>query len=257
MAMLSACNWGKPPVTKAAVNTDTLAYQYKTIKERASDCGTKPDSICTHVSIKYPEFAGQQKLNDTIAQKLMVMFSYEGKTDNSLVAYSKNFIKGYDDFKKENRDTHMYFELDSHAEVITQDSGLVALEVGGYNFQGGAHGASYTGYINWDVKANKNLKLKDLLVDKYQTALNKIAEKQFRLEEKLSDTASLATNYFFKDNKFSLNDNFSITPIGLKFLYNQYEIKPYAAGQTEMLIPYGQIRELIKPNTILSQYINK
>ena len=95
----------------------------------------------------------------------------------------------------------------------------------------------------------------DIFVEGYQENLNKIAEKIFRTDEKLSDTTSLATNYFFDKNKFSLNKNFMVTPQGVSFLYNEYEIKPYSAGQTTLLIPYSQIKSLLRPATVVSQYL--
>ncbi|XHR98311.1 RsiV family protein [Mucilaginibacter sp. UC70_90] len=109
--------------------------------------------------------------------------------------------------------------------------------------------------MNWDSKAGKNLRLADIFATGYHDKLNAVAEKIFRKNEKLSDTASLATNYFFKDNKFALNTNFSITPLGIKFLYNQYDIKPYAAGITELFIPYAQIKSLVQPGSVVSQFI--
>jgi hypothetical protein len=46
-----------------------------------------------------------------------------------------------------------------------------------------------------------------------------------------------------------------LTPVGIRFLYNQYEIKPYAAGQTDLVVPYTQIKQLLKPNTVIAQYL--
>jgi hypothetical protein len=40
----------------------------------------------------------------------------------------------------------------------------------------------------------------------------------------------------------------------LRFLYNQYEIKPYPAAETNILIPYSQIAPLLRPNTVITQY---
>jgi hypothetical protein len=52
LTVLTACTWDKPgKSSKPAITTDTLTYQYKTFKQRAADCGTKPDSDCT--VIKY------------------------------------------------------------------------------------------------------------------------------------------------------------------------------------------------------------
>jgi hypothetical protein len=183
------------------------------------------------------------------------MFATDGRPDTSLELMSKKFLKSYDDFRKTNARSGMFFTLDDSVKVIHQDSSLTTLEVRGYSYTGGAHGSTSVGFINWDTKAGKNLKLDDVLVEGYHDKLNAVAEKIFRKNEKLSDTASLTTNYFFKDNKFALNTNFSITPLGIKFLYNQYDIKPYAAGITELFIPYAQIKSLVQPGSVVSQFI--
>ena len=98
------------------------------------------------------------------------------------------------------------------------------------------------------------MQLSDILIDGYQQPLNKLAERVFRKQEKLADTASLTHGYFFKDDLFSVNDNFLVSPTGLLFYYNEYEIKPYVAGPTELLIPYSKIKSLLRPNTVVAQY---
>ena len=258
VSVLSSCMWGVPNKHGAGKAKDTLVYTYQTIKNRAADCGNKSDSGCTMAKINYPLFKNAKLLNDSVTEKLTNLFEVN-KTDTSLQLMSTNFLKSYNDFKKNDskNDTRkfIFFNLDSYAQVLRQDSDLVALEVAGYEFTGGAHGITSIHFINWDVKANKNLQLSDILSNGSGEKLTKTGEAIFRKQEKLSDTASLARDYFFKDHKFSLNQNFSITPLGLRFLYNQYEIKPYAAGQTILLIPYSQIKSLLRPNTVVSQYI--
>ncbi|MEO3408560.1 DUF3298 domain-containing protein [Mucilaginibacter sp. CAU 1740] len=253
---LASCQWGvskKNPDDKPL--KDTLNYTYKTIKERAADCGNKPDSGCTVVKIVYPVFDSAKTLNDTIISKLTMMFAMDGKADSSLETMTKNFLKSYTDFKKTDPRTVMFFTLEDSVKVLRQDTSLITLQVKGYTYTGGAHGGSFTGFVNWDTKAGKNLTLEDIFIAGYQDKLTIIAEKIFRKDEKLSETASLKDNYFFKDDKFALNTNFSVTPLGIKFLYNQYEIKPYAAGITELFIPYAQIKSLLRPGTVVSQFI--
>jgi hypothetical protein len=249
----ASCQWGVPKKQKEAV-IDTLAFTYKTIHERAADCGNKPDSACTVVKIKYPVFTAQQKLNDSVVSKLTSLFAMDGKPDSTVELMTKKFLQAYTDFKKTDPRSDLFFDLDSYGTVILQDSSLTVLAVGGYSYQGGAHGGSATFFINWDTKANKNMELGDLFQDGYQDKLTAIAGKIFRKDEKLSDTSSLKNDYFFKDDKFALNDNFAVTPTGLKFVYNQYEIKPYAAGITTLVIPYSQIKSLLRPNSVVAKY---
>ncbi|OKS86554.1 DUF3298 and DUF4163 domain-containing protein [Mucilaginibacter polytrichastri] len=255
-AVMAGCvETAKNPDVKAGISKDTLTYQYKTFKQRADNCGNKPDSGCTVIKITYPVFTGQAALNDTVKRKLVGLFSVGDKTDTDFEPLAKNFMNAYKaDLKTTDRKT-MFYILNNKAGVIRQDSALTTLQIDGDSYLGGAHGAAFTGFINWATKAHKNLTLKDILVDGGLPQLNQVAEKIFRKQENLSDTSSLKNDYFFKDNKFSLNENFLISPIGLRFVYNQYEIKPYAAGKTDLVIPYTQIKKLLRPNTVVAQYI--
>lgn len=255
--VMNACMWGTPNKQPAKITTDTLTYSYKTIKHRASDCGTKPDSGCTVAEVIYPEFKNSRTLNDSVKNRLFNLFWNDTtpEADTDLQKYVSQFINVYEQSKNTADVKGRIFTLQSGAKVIRQDSSLTTLEIGGYMFQGGAHGATITGFINWNTKANKVITLDNIFVKDYEAKLNEVADTIFRKQEHLSDTSSLARDYFFRNNQFALNNNFLITPIGIRFLYNQYEIKPYAAGQTNLLIPYTKIKSLLLPHTVIAQYI--
>jgi hypothetical protein len=251
---ISACTWAVPGKKATAIAKDTLGYSYTTLKERAADCGSKPDSDCTVFKIKYPVFAGQQVLNDSVKNKLLYMFIFGDKPDTGLQQLDKHFMNDYKSLKQDPKNP-MFYTLDGYAKVLRQDSGLTTMELGSYSFEGGAHPVYFTYFINWDTKLDKNISLNDLFNPGYGDKLKNIGEAIFRKNEKLSDTASLATNYFFTKNKFTLNNNYSITPLGIRFLYNIYEVKPFSAGTTDLFIPYTQIKSLLKPNSVVAQYL--
>ncbi|WP_158828554.1 DUF3298 and DUF4163 domain-containing protein [Mucilaginibacter lacusdianchii] len=239
----------------ADIYTDTLTYQYLEVKSRADDCGSKPDSGCTVAHFRYPKFDNQPLLNDTLVTGVAMLID-PAKGAAGLQRLSWYFLADYDNFKQSHPDWKGKFELDTKASIIRQDSSLIAVEFNGYEFAGGAHGTSAIRYLNWNTQSRKKIQLKDILKPGYETQLTTTAEKIFRKQENLSATASLSRDYFFKDGKFSLNNNFLITPVGLKFLYNQGEIKPNAAGQTTVEIPYDQIKSIIQPETVLARYTN-
>jgi hypothetical protein len=255
--VMNACMWGVPEKQASGINKDTLAYTYQFIKHRASDCGDKPDSGCTVAQVAYPEFKNSKTLNDSVKNKLFNLFWDDTtlEADTDLQKYASQFVAVYEQGKDEPAVKGKIFTVKSSAKVVRQDSSLITLQIGGYMYQGGAHGSTITYLYNWNTKANKPIKLGDIFKADYEAKLNEIADTIFRKNEKLSDTSSLAQNYFFKNNQFALNNNFMITPLGLRFLYNQYEIKPYVAGQTELLIPYTKIKSLLLPHTVVSQYI--
>jgi hypothetical protein len=174
------------------------------------------------IDISYPIFNKQPALNDSL----------------------NNYLKGQ----------NATSDHDLHAVVLRQDSSLTVIEVNEVLVEVGKSGkGTTTHFINWNTKKSKSIKLSDILIDQYSDELNKIAETIFRENEKLSATASLS-GYTFKDGQFALNNNYLITPIGLKFIYKAGEAKPASYGQVILFIPYSQILNLLRPNTVVTQY---
>jgi len=141
-----------------------------------------------------------------------------------------------------------------HAVVLRQDSSLTIIEINEVLAGSGSSGKNtLTHFINWNTKKSQSIRLSDILIDQYPDQLNKIAEAIFRKNENLNETVSL-NGYNFKSSQFSLNNNFLITPIGLKFLFNSGEAKPASYGQVILFVPYSQILQLLRPNTVVDQY---
>ena len=253
--VISSCMWGGSNEQAPAINTDTLIYTYKTLKQRDPACGNKPDSDCALVDIKYPEFNNTSSLNDSVKHKLLTMFRSGPLpvNDTSLQKFAVDFI-GLS-VKDTIKGPSAVYKIESSAVVKRQDSSLTTIYFSGHSYAGGAHGSNNYSFINWNTKAASVIKLTDIFIDGYNEKLTNIAEKIFRQQEKLSDTATLKDNYFFNNGTFALNNNFLITPTGLIFLYNEYEIKSFAAGITQLDIPYEQIKLLLRPNTVIAQYI--
>ena len=266
IAFLFACSGNKPQQVKTdslksittkvsvqakAVNKYALPFAYQSAKEKANDCKGKPDDGCSYTTLKYPVFKNQPVLNDTIGRYLIG----SKITPETLHAYSANFFKDYYDSKSEDPANARPYQSDSDIAVELQDSSLVVLACTDQPYFGGAHGSHSKTFINWNTSQNNVIYLKDLLLGGYEPQLTKIAEKIFRKNEKISDTTSLSGNYFFKDGLFTLNNNFHIQQNGICFVYNEYEIKPYSEGTTDLLIPYSSIKKLLRQNTVISQYI--
>lgn len=256
--LFAACIHGDTHNQKPDITRDTLTYTYQNVKERAKDCGNKPDTGCTVAQINYPVFESQPALNDTISKRFLAIELPGNRPADDAKEQAKNFVADYEKFyadKRRKGDKKIPFSSKTYAKVIRQDSSIITIEMGGYSYAGGAHGGSLNVFLNWNTKVQKPIGLDDIFRKGYEKDFNAIAEKIFRKQEKLTDTSSLARDYFFKDNKFALNNNYLITPVGIRFLYNQYEIKPYAAGTTDLFIPYTKIQHLLKPGTVVAQYI--
>lgn len=250
-SLLSSCSNSNPTqLSQDSVSTDTAAYTLELIYENDDDCDSTLSKDCRIVDISYPIFENQPALNDSINKRIQVIYTTEtsyGSVSDMVQAFTADYRK----FKTDPNFNNRVYNLTSKTKVLANNQTLGVL-IESYIYTGGAHGGSFLSYINWDTQARKQISLYDVLKPGTYDSLHVIAEKIFRENEGISSSDPLK-QYFFEDNKFVLNDNYLFSPEGIKFLYNEYEIKPYSSGRTELLIPYNAIRHLLKPGSAISR----
>ena len=146
-------------------------------------------------------------------------------------------------------------------EVALAKDDLISIDftVGTYS-AGAAHPNSYTDVVNFDLKNGKQLKLADLFTpgSKYVGTLATYAIQDLKKQNKAPGADAMlddewiqrgagpdATNY----------DNWSITKKGLAITFDPYQVGPYAAGPQHVLVPYSALKEIIKPDGPLGQFV--
>jgi len=243
--------------TQTGAKPDTLAYEIRTYETRSQRC-VKPDSLCALASFRYPVFAGDafQALNDSLRTDVVGMAAAEGDPNRraqTLEEAARNFTVGYDEFVNSQGDSLQFgqtWSLEVKTDVLRQSPKWVSVAHNFYVYSGGAHPNHATRYVNYDRATGHRLTLADLFQPDFEKTLTGIAGRHFRQQEGLKPGQSLEKDYFFEEGKFRLNANFTLTEAGLKFLYNPYEIKPYAAGGTELEIPFSELEGILKKHVV-------
>lgn len=235
-------------------NKDSLFYEMVNFKKVPDDFKNKPDSLqIAYVKASYPKFDEKQIALNSYIKKRLSSQPMDEKPSLNLETAAINFLKEYDVFRKDFPEFYAGYTWEQDFRVFKQDHQIINFIHTTSDYTGGAHGSASVFYLNWDKNQQQQINIDDLFIADYNITLTAIAEKIFRKNEGLTNTETL-DNYFFENQKFVLNRNFLITNEGLKFIYNQYEIKSYAEGTTELLIPYVVISDLIKPNSVISKY---
>lgn len=232
--------------------TDTLTYSYDSVKVYSKNPLSRDKNVTdtSKAVISYPVFA-DENVNEFILKKVLLTAD-SGKNYSSYQAYANDFIKGFDDFQKTEKDSPQTWFLEIRNEVTAQQPGYLSVRSRFVSYMGGAHPNTVFSYLNYNTIKKQEILLDSLLLPGTMPKLTAVAEQIFRKNEKLGPAASLKDGYFFENNTFKLNDNFTITAEGLKFLYNPYEIKAYVFGTTELLIPFSALEGIAKPNSLLS-----
>jgi DNA-directed RNA polymerase subunit L len=221
--------------------TDTLTYEIKTLTTTYENCITdSPD--CTYITYSYPHFS----ITDTAGEKLNTYVRYllgeTGKT--TLQQTQTTFINDYKLYLKDSKMKQPWYRQ-TNIDIAYQHNKIVSLKIDMDDYTGGAHGMYSITYYVFDKAKRKALPLSSLLKKDKMSEVTTLAEKAFRKGVELSDNTDLdKAGFWFKDNKFALNDNYCIISEGIVWLYNPYEIAPYASGTTEVtltkeeLMPY-------------------
>ena len=214
--------------------TDTLSYEIKTLQQVYNNCNTD-SANCTYINYSYPYFKGTSGAVDTLNNVILTIFGASNKV--SLQQTQQTFINAYVDMKEHQADSEQSWYSQTNITVPFQSNTLVCLSIETDDYTGGAHGIYSAFFTNYDKEAKQFISLKKLVSDSALKQLTRIAEKQFRVANEILPDANLEElGYLFNEGKFYLTDNFTITDEGMTWLYNPYEIAPYAQGTIEVAI---------------------
>jgi hypothetical protein len=226
-------------LTARLMAAEPLRFEPRHIEQRIAGCGNEKDG-CAHADFTYVELVSgpraiRERINAAIRKRVG-----EGSTPGERA-------RGFLALFGRPRTAQANF-LSGSVEVLRAAPPVVSLEYSDCYFTGGPHDYFDTYYLNFDARTGDAVSLASVLKNGSLSRLTAIAEEHFRKDHKLSPTAGINdAGFWFPDNRFKLNDNFGLSEKSLLFLFNIYEIRPYAGGPTKIEIPLPEIRELLRP----------
>lgn len=129
-------------------------------------------------------------------------------------------------------------------DVIFNDNNWLVMEMSGSEYTGGAHGNYGVSYINVDMQQKRVWKMEDILVvDTVQLHHLLVAEAKRYCN--VQSNAELGGCLL--EEEILPNGNVYLTPTGITFVYNPYEIASYAQGIISLFIPYNKLKPLLTP----------
>lgn len=247
---------------KSAFDVDPVKYNIRFYEKKFGDCDTGSIANCVNIKFEYPEiqYAEFTVSKDSVENHVMRFLLSPAVTaaqPNSFEEISDSMIAEFKRIKKDFPEAPIGYSLERTAGISLNQHGVIAVEFREFSFFGGAHPNGMMYYENFSAAAGNRIPLDDLFEADYRDKLNEAGEKAFRKARGLKNEEDLEkSGFWFKENKFVLNDNFLIQRYGLKFLFNNYEVGPYVLGSTEIVIPYEEIKDMIKKNGPLSPFLN-
>lgn len=213
------------------------------------------ENLCYQIKIELDTLAGESELARQLALVLhdSVLYTSHRKTiQESVVAFADSIetewktelAENYDS-ESEFKDMFQYYysvegksvEKEQGVGSEKQDS-ILSYQVTTSCYLGGAHGSHIVQYYNFVKASGKLLNIQDVVPAGKEKELLKAMEVQLCKDWDAKDMTDLQekTGITMLGDLY-LTNNFLLKNDSITFLFNQYEIAPYAAGLISITIP--------------------
>lgn len=150
----------------------------------------------------------------------------------------------------------MKSELDLENSITYYDNYIITMQKELYTYSAGAaHGLHGVGNYTIDRRSKDVISEGDLFIDGYEAELNKVLQRALLKSLGRKNAQEVEKEDGFSITDLSGNDNFRLDAKGMTYTYNPYEIAPYAMGVIEFFVPYEEVRHLLRPQSIIYNYI--
>jgi len=149
----------------------------------------------------------------------------------------------------ERRSMGYQYNASFYHNVLYNDNNWLVLEDAVAEYTGGAHGTYSSSYQNLDLTASRSWRLDDIVRD--TAHLKPLLETAVRAHFKIKTGEQLGSRLLV--DYVPVTPNVYLTPSGLVFVYQPYEIASYADGVIQLFIPYTGLMSLLSPEFINRQ----
>lgn len=186
-----------------------------------------------------------------------VSYSLAGEEHKDLAtackAYTVKIISEYEELRPDFINTRRNYEgafWPNHEFTI---KGICEREKKGYvnyilfhdEYQGGAHPNSYITTFVFDTTDGHEITLDEIMKEGYEEALLQIITQELIEHFKVSGIEELDKRIFGTADLF-VSKNILVYNGYIRFIYNRYDIAPYAAGDIIIDITYEKLKDILK-----------
>lgn len=128
------------------------------------------------------------------------------------------------------------------SEAMVVDS-IMVYTITSSTYTGGAHGMYGITAHNYSIAGGYELTLSDLFTETQRAALDTLIRSKLYAQFKVTGDDGLAEQGFFPEY-IGTTENFAVTPEGITFYYNPYDIGCYALGDLEVVVSCEELDNL-------------
>lgn len=216
---------------------------------KAKKCVT--DTICAEIELAYPVLSGGanpkaiQSINDTVMAFVYMVIGGDPQMPlpQAFDSAMANLYLMLQDQLEMSPDFPAGFANELTSKNLFQNGRVISFEMSNYSFTGGAHGNYGSALFSFTMNDGKLVPLTDIVQD--TAALRPMLEKAFVAAKSTDgETYTLEDLVFPESIPLPLPLQWCVVKEGIRFIYNPYEVAPYAVGQTDIVLTWEQLGAL-------------
>ena len=256
---LFSCNGGKKENITQAVSTNGEPVATDTIRvhEEYTFAYNKENAPKLTIDIALPRFdLGNAQANAKLDSTLVWgLFFYGTPTLQDACNYYLAAQKEiFDDLRNEYHNLKegevppgmMSCYCDVKGRTVTGYKGYVSYIMTREEYYGGAHPGTVSTIACFDPATGTEITLKDIFKEGYEdTLVTRLTDKLLK-DNNVSTIEELCEKGYSLDVDFYITNNFILGKDSITFLYNRYEIAPYALGDISIALDYETLKDIMK-----------
>lgn len=184
-----------------------------------------------------------------------------GMADNYLRTYIMQYLQeGKDAIDSYGEDmqaaaTWMSYEEQAEGTVYFHEGSFLSYQFKVYSYMGGAHGNTVTANRVFDMSSQNTVTLSNLFNEESLSVVADNLRQALAIQNDCQTVDELIqSGIFFSAGEIEPNDNFLLDNKGLTWIYDPYEIAPYAYGPVTVSLSWNQLVDLIDPDSSVKAY---
>lgn len=253
-----AGNWSKPngdKKTAFSLHEEPIEFT-SGVEIVAKQVKEANKNLKYEIDVEYPQVGGT---TDTRFDK----FNKEAKSFaiKKVSGFRKEMAKSSEDETPGESEQSSDLGIGYIVSLARDDLVSIEFSIGSY-CRGAAHPNSFTEVLNYDVKAGKVLKLDDLFKpgSKYLQTISSYCIKDLKKQSKVRGPDSMLEDDTIESGAAADAKNYQnwrISRKGLGISFDPNQIAPYAAGPQSVFVPYSALKQIIRPDGPVGQFVDK
>lgn len=218
--------------------------------------GPNADTVYSNIELQMARI----ELADTVVTKrindFLVYTVAERLSEDGEAAVSGNLLDAAVSFeascrKAQEPEWYRSWDYWGATSVLYESPSVFCVEFDEDSYTGGAHPLHFQSLFNFDTKTGDLIPWEEMFLD--TAAFATVAKTHFwKMKDEVFGN-ELNNEEFFWGGEFYLPENIGFVEDGLLLLYNEYEAAAYVYGAQYCLVPYTELKGILKPEYLPQQ----